>query len=192
MFSVLRGLSRVNAQAYVANSPGELKDCAGIVLPGVGSFGYAANALRSRGFFSALRDAAESGVPLLGICLGMQLLFSHSEESPDAEGLGILGGAVTKLNAQGLKLPHIGWSDLYSTRGRLMEGIKSGEFVYFVHSFGVHSDGFYSAKAEYGEKFDASVESGNVFATQFHPEKSGLVGLKILSNFVEICGETEK
>ncbi len=188
LHSVLCGLKRVGAAAYVACSPAELKGCAGILLPGVGAFGYAARSLRDAGFTDALKEYAGAGVPLLGICLGMQLLFSGSEENPGAEGLGLVSGIVTRLRTCGLKVPHMGWTGLGGCKGRLMQGVSDGDYVYFVHSFGAHSNGKACATAEYGETFDAAVESGNVFGTQFHPEKSSDVGRKILKNFAAVCG----
>ena len=192
LFSVVSAFARANANVCVAASPRDINGCAGLVLPGVGAFGYAADALRQNGFFAALKEHAAAGTPLLGICLGMQLLFSESEESPGAEGLGLLPGRVTRLCAGDLKTPHMGWTDLQNRRGRLLSGVLNGAFVYFVHSYAVHSEGCAAAVAEYGETFDAAVAKGNVFATQFHPEKSSAVGATILQNFVRLCGEGER
>jgi len=189
LHSVMCALRRAGADAFVAESPSELCDCGGIILPGVGAFGYAMRSLRDSGFDIAIKGAAKRGVPLLGICLGMQILFSESEESPGEEGLNILPGKVTLLKAEGLKTPHMGWTDIFDCGGRLLQGVNSGEFMYFVHSFGVHSEGCRAAAAQYGEIFDAAAERGNVFATQFHPEKSGESGAKILRNFMRICEE---
>ncbi len=188
LHSVMGALHRARANAAVVSSPAELHGCGGIVLPGVGAFGYAANALQESGFFAALRSAAADGVPLLGICLGMQLLFAESEESAGAQGLHVLPGKVTRLRTDGLKTPHMGWSSLHGCRGRLLSGIEEDAFVYFVHSFGVHSEGCTAATACYGETFDAAVERGNVFGTQFHPEKSSAVGARILDNFLSCVG----
>lgn len=187
LHSVFCALNRAGVQAFAAQTPDKLKDCGGIILPGVGAFGYAADSLIKSGFCDALRERAKSGVPIMGICLGMQLLFSHSEESPEAEGLGILKGEVRKLKAGELKIPHMGWSDIHGLKGKLMNGVDEGAFVYFVHSYGVHSEDAACAIAEYGETFDAAVEKDNVFATQFHPEKSSAVGAKILDNFLSVC-----
>lgn len=187
MHSVLGALARIGADAYVATRPDELRGCSGIILPGVGAFGYAMASLQSTGFADVIVRACRDGVPLLGICLGMQLLFGASEESPRAAGLGILPGKVTLLKTQGLKTPHMGWTSLSGCKGRLLSGVNDGDFVYFVHSYGVHSEGCRSAAACYGEEFDAAIECGNVFATQFHPEKSSAVGEKILRNFAHIC-----
>lgn len=192
LFSVLAAFARANANVYVAETPRDLRGCAGVVLPGVGAFGYAADVLRQNGFFAALKETAAAGMPLLGICLGMQLLFAESEESPGAEGLRILPGKVTRLRAGVKKTPHMGWTDLNDCRGRLLAGVPNGAFVYFVHSYAVHSEGCTAAVSEYGETFDAAVEKGNVFATQFHPEKSSAVGATVLQNFVRLCGEGER
>ncbi|MDE6397698.1 MAG: imidazole glycerol phosphate synthase subunit HisH [Clostridiales bacterium] len=189
LHSVLGALSRANATAQVVTSPAHLQGADGIILPGVGAFGYAAEELAKSGFSDALIKAAACGTPLLGICLGMQLLFAASEESPGAQGLGILPGRVTLLKTGGLKTPHMGWSDLHGMRGRLTKGVDEGAFVYFVHSFGVHSEDCAAAQANYGETFDAAVERGNVFGTQFHPEKSSAVGARILENFLQYVKE---
>lgn len=186
LHSVFGALARVGAAAYAAQSPRDLAGCGGIVLPGVGAFGYAAAKLGESGFDSALCESVQKGVPLLGICLGMQLLFARSEESPGAKGLGLLPGEVRLLRTGNLKTPHMGWTNLHVCGGKLMHGIQEGTFAYFVHSFAVHGK-HACATAEYGEIFDAAVECGNVFGTQFHPEKSSLAGKRILHNFISVC-----
>lgn len=189
LHSVLGALARAGASARVATSPADLGGADGIILPGVGAFGYAAEELAKSGFSDTLCAEARRGTPLFGICLGMQLLFAESEESPGARGLGILPGRVTLLQTGGLKTPHMGWSDLHVSGGALTAGVDEGAFVYFVHSFGVHSEGCAVAQATYGETFDAAVERGNVFGTQFHPEKSSAVGAHILDNFLQYVKE---
>ena len=164
LHSVLGALARAGASARVATSPADLGGADGIILPGVGAFGYAAEELAKSGFSDTLCAEARRGTPLFGICLGMQLLFAESEESP-------------------------GWSDLHVSGGALTAGVDEGAFVYFVHSFGVHSEGCAVAQATYGETFDAAVERGNVFGTQFHPEKSSAVGAHILDNFLQYVKE---
>ncbi|MDR2202049.1 MAG: imidazole glycerol phosphate synthase subunit HisH [Clostridiales bacterium] len=189
--SVENILRAVGAEYVLAGSPRDFARAAGIILPGVGAFGAAAASLRASGLFGALRAAAADGVPFLGICLGLQLLFESSEESPGAEGLGLIGGRVIRLAAAGKKIPHIGWTSIdIAKRGRILSSVKDGEFFYFVHSYGAQSTerGAVAATADYGGVFDACVERGNIFGCQFHPEKSGAAGRKIIVNFLDMCG----
>ena len=161
----------------------------GVVLPGVGAFGDAMDKLDRYGLSDTLREVVKLNIPLLGICLGQQLLFESSEESPGAKGLGILKGKIRRIPETGLKIPHIGWNDLkFPRKGRLFEGIPEGTYVYFVHSYYLDSEdkSIVTATCEYGTTIEASVESGNVFAAQFHPEKSSDLGLKMLENFVSV------
>ena len=158
-----------------------------IVLPGVGAFGEGMANLTKAGLDILLREEAASGKPLLGICLGMQMLFDESEESPGVEGLGILKGRIVKLPKIGdLKIPHMGWNDL-SCKGRLFEGLDN-PFVYFVHSYYLEAEdkSVVSATTHYGIDIEVSVEKDNVFGCQFHPEKSSDAGLKMLKNFAAL------
>lgn len=158
-----------------------------VVLPGVGAFGEGMANLKSRGLDRAVKNAAKAGKPVLGICLGMQMLFDESEESPGVEGLGILKGKIRKLPKVGdLKIPHMGWNDL-TCRGKLFEGLDK-PFVYFVHSYYLDAEdkSVVSAKTFYGIDIEVSVESGNIFGCQFHPEKSSSAGLQMLRNFANL------
>lgn len=161
-----------------------------VVLPGVGSFGDAMGHLKERGLDSVIKEVCKNGTPFLGICLGLQLLFEESEETPGVEGLGILKGKILRIPDEGgLKVPHIGWNSLeYPNKGRLYKGVDEGSYVYFVHSYYLKAadPSIVVAKTSYGVDIDASVECGNIFACQFHPEKSSSVGLSILKNFAEI------
>lgn len=161
-----------------------------VVLPGVGAFGDAMEKLRQYGLEPVIREVAEAGTPFLGICLGLQLLFERSDETPGVPGLGILKGEILRIpESEGLKIPHMGWNSLtYPNEGRLFRGIPEDSYVYFVHSYYLKAadESIVTAAAEYGTSIHASVEKGNVFACQFHPEKSSETGLKILKNFVEL------
>lgn len=167
-----------------------------VILPGVGCFGDAMENLHSRGLVSVIREIIEKGTPFLGICLGQQLLFERSEESPGVEGLGILKGQILKIpGGEGRKVPHMGWNSLhFQNQGKLFEEIPEGTEVYFVHSYYLEAEEeqIVKATADYGVSIHASVEKDNVFACQFHPEKSGQYGLKILRNFAELGREAGK
>ncbi len=161
-----------------------------VILPGVGSFRDAMEKLRGYGLEPVIREYVESGRPFLGICLGLQLLFEESEESPGARGLGLLKGKITKIpEGEGRKVPQIGWNDIrINPESRLLSGIPDNSYVYFVHSYYLTAENRseVAATTEYGVSIDAAVESGNLFACQFHPEKSSGVGLRILKNFIEL------
>ena len=189
--SVKNALDHLGAANMRASTAKEILLADAVILPGVGEFGTAMAELERRGIKEAVIEAAGSGRPLLGICLGMQLLFEAGEESRGAKGLGILPGRVPRFPAEmGLKIPHMGWNSVMPlTENRLLDGLPEGSYMYFVHSFYVkaaeRSD--VSAISEYGLIFDAAVERGNIFGCQFHPEKSGAAGLAILKNFIEIA-----
>ena len=161
-----------------------------VIRPGVGAFGDAMEKIRRYGLYEVIHEVTGRGTPFLGICLGLQLLFERSEESPGAEGLGILKGEILRIpDKPGLKVPHMGWNSLeFRENGRLFEGLQKEPYVYFVHSYYLKAadEGIVTAVTEYGTQIHASVESGNVFACQFHPEKSSDVGIRILKNFLSI------
>ena len=161
-----------------------------VILPGVGAFGDAMDRIRDYDLEDVIHSVTDRGTPFLGICLGLQLLFEESEESPGARGLGILPGKVSRIpEGEGRKVPQIGWNDLsYPKMGRLFEDVPEGSYVYFVHSYYLHADDrdIVAAQTQYGVTIDASVEKDNVFACQFHPEKSERVGMQILRNFVRL------
>ncbi len=164
-----------------------------VILPGVGSFGDAMGKLHSYGLEDVLKEVAAKGTPLLGICLGLQLFFEKSDETPGVKGLGLFPGAIRRIPDQNgaLKIPHMGWNSLsFPSKGQLFDDIPEGTDVYFVHSYYLpcdhDPDGMIKAVTEYGVPIGASVEKGNLFACQFHPEKSGKWGLKILDNFLKI------
>lgn len=188
--SVSKALAHIGADCFVTRDRDKILQADGAVLPGVGSFGDTVDSLNAYGIKDTAVEFIKSGKPFFGICLGLQLLFPQSDESPDAEGLGVFDGTISKIpNGDGLKIPHMGWNSLdICKQGRLFKGIDNGAYVYFVHSYFLNAAdrNIVAAQTEYGVKIDAAIESGNVFATQFHPEKSGDTGLKILKNFVEI------
>lgn len=183
--SVMNALAALNRQAFLTADPDEVKRAEFVLLPGVGSFGQAADSLKESGMDEALKTRFKADRPTLGICLGLQLMFEFSEESPNAEGLGLFKGGVKKLDCEGLKVPHIGWSTLERTSGCFKP--FENEFFYFVHSFAVcPEDGEVSAAyACYGKPFTAAVQRGAFAACQFHPEKSGAVGLRLLDNLTK-------
>ena len=161
-----------------------------VILPGVGAFGDAMSKLHQYGLVDVVREVTKKGTPFLGICLGLQLLFERSDEAPGVEGLGILKGEILKIpEKEGLKIPHMGWNSLeFPREGRLFAGIKENSYVYFVHSYYLKAqeEEIVTAVTEYSTQIHASVEQGNVFACQFHPEKSSDVGIQILKNFVAL------
>lgn len=184
--SVEKALRHIGCDCTVTCDPAVLMAAEAAVLPGVGAFGEAMAGLKSRGLDSAIRGYVSTGRPFLGICLGLQVLFESSEESPGVSGLGLLPGKILRLpDGKGLKIPHIGWNSLSLPRpGWLLNGLPEEPYVYFVHSYYLQTEpGLVSATAEYGAVIHAAVESGNIAACQFHPEKSGGTGLKILRNF---------
>ena len=192
--SVEKALLFLGEQAVITRDPETILSAAGVILPGVGSFGDAMDKLKAYGLVEVIQQCVRENKPFLGICLGLQLLFESSEESPGVKGLGILKGKVLRLPGEsGLKIPHIGWNNLrFPNNGRLFQGIEEGAYVYFVHSYylSAEEESIVTAVTEYGACVHASVEKGNVFACQFHPEKSSDVGMQILRNFIRVAEET--
>lgn len=188
--SVEKALNKLGAEVVVTRDAEVIRNADKVILPGVGAFGLAMEKLHSFGLVEPIREFAASGKPFLGICLGLQLLFDYSEEAPGCEGLSILKGGIVKIpQKDGLKVPHIGWNSLeLSGKATLFQGLSKEPYVYFVHSYYLKAEdpAIVAATTEYGVKIHASVEKDNVFACQFHPEKSGEVGLTILKNFVAL------
>ncbi len=191
--SVEKALRFIGCEAEITDDKKRIGAADGVILPGVGSFGDCMNSMRSKGLDAAVIRAADSGKPFLGICLGLQLLFENSEESPGIPGLGILKGHIRRIPSDtGLKVPHIGWNSLQITqRNGIFRSVDQNAYVYFVHSYYLDAadKSQVAATAEYGVKIDAAVQTGNICAVQFHPEKSGNVGLEILRNFADLVRE---
>ena len=191
--SVEKALEFVGAEAHVISEPDGIKKCDKLVLPGVGAFGDAYDGLKKLNLIEPIHEYITSGKPYLGICLGMQLLFSVSCEGGERPGFDVIKGKVVRFrdsyNGKALKIPHIGWNSIaIEKNNRLLEGIENGSYVYFVHSYFVapQDKSLVAAYTDYGETFAAMICRDNMFATQFHPEKSQSIGLKILKNFVDL------
>ena len=191
--SVEKAIQFLGEEAIITRNPDEILSASSVILPGVGAFGDAMEKLHKYNLIPVIQEVVKQQIPFLGICLGLQLLFEKSDESPGVEGLAILEGEIKRIPDKGeLKIPHIGWNSLkFPNEGRLYQGISEDSYVYFVHSYYLDAkeDDIVVATTEYGTKIHASVEKGNVFACQFHPEKSSSVGLKILENFLKISKE---
>ncbi len=185
--SVEKALAHIGEESVITGDFQTIRSADKVILPGVGSFGDAMAMLKRKELDKVIREVTEKGTPFLGICLGLQLLFESSEESPGVEGLGILPGIILRIpDREGLKIPHIGWNSLDLVNdGRLFRGLGPEPYVYFVHSYYLHAEepDIVKASASYGVQIHASVEKGNIFACQFHPEKSGTTGIQILKNF---------
>ena len=188
--SVEKALEALGAETVVTRDPEVIAGSSRVILPGVGSFGDAMERLNQYGLPDVIRRTVSGNKPFLGICLGLQLLFEESEESPGVPGLGILKGKILKIpQTEGLKIPHMGWNSLnLKPDSRLFAGIRDQEYVYFVHSYYLKAqeESQVAATTWYGTEIHAAVEAGNVFACQFHPEKSVDTGLRILKNFLEV------
>ena len=188
--SVKKALDFIGAENVITNDPKTILSADKILLPGVGSFGDAMDSMAKSGLVEIVKECALSGKPFLGICLGLQLLFEESEESPGVKGLGIFKGKIKRFpNDMGLKIPHIGWNSLeIKQKDGIFKGIPENSYVYFVHSYYLHAEdeNDIATITNYGIDFHSAVGKNNVFATQFHPEKSGDVGLQILRNFASM------
>jgi glutamine amidotransferase len=187
--SVEKALEHVGAIATITADPSEVRAADGVILPGVGAFPRAMERIRELGLDELIAERRDAGVPILGICLGLQLLFDSTTELGGAAGLGLLDGPVAELDADGLKIPHIGWSPMRWERdSRLADGIPTETPFYFVHSFAPQpAAGELLGSAAYGARFACAAERDNVFGVQFHPEKSSAAGLRLLSNFAGVC-----
>ncbi len=188
--SVEKAVELLGHEAVVTRDRKTILSADHVILPGVGAFGDAMDKLEKFGLVDTIREAKNQGLPFLGICLGLQLMFESSEEAPGIEGLGLLSGKILRIpEGDGLKIPHVGWNSLtFPNKGRLFQGMEPGAYVYFVHSYYLQAKDpqIVTAATEYGVTIHASVEQGNLFACQFHPEKSSETGLKILQNFLNI------
>lgn len=191
--SVEKALLALGQDVTVTADRDEILHADKVILPGVGAFGDAMEKLKQSGLDEVICEVTEKGTPFLGICLGLQLLFEHSDEAPGVEGLGILKGEILRIpDKEGYKIPHMGWNSLHlENDGRLFKGIAENSYVYFVHSYYLQAEdpAIVKATTDYSTCIHASVEQGNVFACQFHPEKSSAVGLQILKNFAAIQRE---
>jgi imidazole glycerol-phosphate synthase subunit HisH len=187
--SVEKALEHVGASATITSDAEAIRAADGLILPGVGAFPKAMERVRELALDEVIAERYAADVPILGICLGLQLLFDSTTELGGATGLGLLGGGVAELEASGLKIPHIGWSPVrWERESRLTEGIDTETPFYFVHSFAPRpAPERLLGSAAYGQRFACAAESGNVFGVQFHPEKSSTAGLRLLSNFAGVC-----
>ena len=191
--SVQKAFEYIGADAIVTSDKKEILTADRVVLPGVGAFGDCVSALRKDGLDECIYKITDKGTPFLGICLGLQMLFEASEETPKATGLGIFKGKNVRIpDSPGLKIPHMGWNSVtFPKESPLFDGIEENSFVYFVHSYYMQpeDESIISAVCEYSANLPVALSSNNIHATQFHPEKSGKTGLKILENFIKIGGD---
>lgn len=187
LHSVVNALDYLGAESVVTSDRDTILSADRVILPGVGAFGDAMRSMSEKGLTEAVKEAADGSRPFLGICLGLQLLFESSEESPGVEGLGVFKGSVVRIPDHGLKIPHMGWNNISLAKKSAILP-DNNPFVYFIHSYYIkpENEEDVSARTEYGTVLDVAVERGNVFAVQFHPEKSGETGLGILKRFLEV------
>jgi len=189
--SVEKALIALGQEVVITSDKEEILKADKVILPGVGAFGDAMENLKRTGLDQVVKEVAQRGIPFLGICLGLQLLFESSDEAPGVEGLGILKGKILRIpDQEGLKIPHMGWNSLHlENNGRLFKGIEENAYVYFVHSYYAEPEdrSVVAAECDYIFPFAAALGKGNVFASQFHPEKSQKRGITILENFVQSC-----
>lgn len=192
LMSVKKALDHIGAESEITMDKEKIKSATHVVLPGVGSFGDAMESMRSRGLIDTVKEAALSGKPFLGICLGLQLLFESSDESVGVRGLSLLNGKISSIpKDMGLKVPHMGWNSVcVKQHGGIFKDIPDESYFYFVHSYYLNSadEADVAATAEYGVEIECAVQRGNLCAVQFHPEKSGDIGLKLLRNFLSLEG----
>ncbi len=193
--SVSKAFQSQQFPAIVTSDPDDIAGATGLVLPGVGAFGDCVKNLGEYGLIDPIKEFIDSGRPFLGICLGLQVLFEESEEAPGVKGLGLIKGKVVKFpdfKKEGLKVPHMGWNQVTIKKDvPILKGVKDGSWFYFVHSYypKCEDDSVSAVKTFYGFEFTAAVAKDNIFASQFHPEKSSALGLKIIQNFSALCGE---
>ena len=193
LYSVEKAAASVGGDVKISSDAEDIRRAEKIILPGVGAFGDCMKNLEATGLIPTIKAEIFSGKPILGICVGMQILFAGSEESPCVDGLKIFGGQVKKIQAGDLKIPHMGWNSVSMRNAQcamrnLFKGIKANSYFYFVHSYHALPEDkkIIAATTHYGEEVTAAIEFENIFATQFHPEKSGDVGLAILKNFLKL------
>lgn len=188
LHSVAKAVAAVGGDVKITSNAEDLICADKIILPGVGAFGDCMRNLAATGLIPTIREQIAHKKYLLGICVGLQILFESSEESPQVEGLGIFKGIIKKIRAENLKIPHMGWNSVNFGESKIFAGVKNNSYFYFVHSYHAapENKNVIIATSDYGEKITAAVESENIFAAQFHPEKSGDVGLQVLKNFIEL------
>ena len=188
--SVSKALSLLSINSKITDSKREIQDASAIIFPGVGSFGDCIKNLNDKDIIKPIKDSIKSGKPFLGICLGLQILFDSSEESPGSKGLSLLDGSIDKIQfeSNNLKVPHMGWNQVeIKNKSKILKDIPNNSWFYFVHSYKSSVDEtFTDSVSNYGNDFASSISIDNIFATQFHPEKSSSLGLKVLKNFCEI------